>query len=243
VNIPARIVLVETSHPGNIGAAARAMKTMGLDDLALVNPKAFPSEEAMARASGADDLLERAHVAASLAEAIADCALVVGTSARLRSSRWPVVDPRTCAEMLWQRMPEQQVAIVLGPEQSGLTNDDMARCRLLVHIPTAPGFGSLNVAMAVQVICYELRMCRVGGDVATDEARAAPAATAAELEGLHGHLEDVLTRAGFLQADHPHEMKLKLRRLFQRAALDRNEVNILRGVLAALDPQRSRPPS
>jgi len=155
-----RIVLVETSHPGNIGASARAMKTMGFSDLALVAPKEFPCAEATARASGADDVLAGARVVASLSEAIADCGFVVGASARLRSLPWPTVDPRTCARTVREQAADNQVAIVLGPEQSGLTNDDLGRCHQLVHIPASPGYSSLNLAMAVQILCYELRMAQ-----------------------------------------------------------------------------------
>ena len=236
MQIPVRIVLVEPSHPGNIGAAARAMKTMGLDDMALVAPKHFPSDEATARAAGADDVLARARVTGTLVEAIGDCGLVVGATARLRNMRWPIVDPRACAERIWQEMPHTQAAVVMGPEQSGLTNEDLGRCRLLVHIPTNPQFGSLNLAMAVQVICYELRMARLALPGPLEENREAPPATAEELEGFHVHLERVLAGAGFLRYDHQKQLKLKLRRLFHRARLDQNEVNILRGALAALDP-------
>ncbi len=238
VHIPVRIVLVAPSHPGNIGAAARAMKTMGLTELALVNPKHFPSDEATARASGADDVLDMARVTGTLAEAINDCGFVVGASARLRGLRWPVVDPKICADSVWQHVPKNQVAIVLGPEQSGLTNDDMSRCQQLVHIPAHPEFGSLNLAMAVQVLCYELRMAGEREQIHWHEVREAPLASAAELEGFHEHLERLLADAGFLRADHQKELKRKLRRLFHRARLDQNEINILRGALAALDPSK-----
>lgn len=238
VHIPVRIVLVAPTHPGNIGAVARAMKTMGLSDLALVSPKVFPSEEATARASGADDVLEHALVTESLVEAISGCGFVVGASARLRGLQWPVVDPRYCAERIWTELAHTRVAVVMGPEHSGLTNDDLARCQQLVHIPTNPHFGSLNLAMAVQVICYELRMASGTPSVAEEEAREAPPATAEELEGFHQHLEGLLGDVGFLNPDHPKQLKLKLRRLFHRARLDRNEINILRGALAALDPAK-----
>lgn len=239
-----RIVLVETSHPGNIGASARAMKTMGFDDLALVAPKEFPCAEATARASGADDVLAGARVVASLSEAIADCGFVVGASARLRSLPWPTVDPRTCARTVRERAADNNVAIVLGPEQSGLTNDDLGRCHQLVHIPASPGYSSLNLAMAVQILCYELRMAQdsesgvVNG--AEGEGREAPLATAAELDGFHQHLEAVLSEVGFLKTDHPKQLKLRLRRIFHRSNPDQTEINILRGMLAALDPRAQR---
>jgi TrmH family RNA methyltransferase len=217
------------------------MKTMGLAELALVSPKHFPHEEATARASGADDLLAAARVTATLADAIGDCGYVLGATARLRSLRWPVIDPRLAAREVLDRAATTRVAIVLGPEQSGLTNEDLALCQALVHIPTDPDFGSLNLGMAVQVLCYELRMAALGGPTASPEARSAPPATTAELEGFHDHLERVLTDAGFLHPNHPRQLRLKLRRLFMRAALDQNEINILRGALAALDPARPNP--
>jgi TrmH family RNA methyltransferase len=240
VEVPVRIVLVEHSHPGNIGAAARAMKTMGLNDLALVAPKSFPSDEATARAAGADDVLGHARVVATLVEAISDCDLVVGATARLRSFRWPVVDARHCAELIWQHVARGRAAIVVGPEQSGLTNEDLGRCQQLVHIPTNPDFSSLNLAMAVQVLCYELRMANPDLREPYEENRGARFATAAELEGFHVHLERVLSDAGFLHPVHQVQLKLKLRRLFHRARLDQNEVNILRGALTALDPAKRR---
>ena len=246
MEIPVRIVLVETSHPGNVGAVARAMKTMGLDELCLVAPKSFPDAEATARASGADDILVRARVENDLAGAIRDCSYVVGASARTRGGRWPVIDPKTCALRIAARLPDESVAIVMGPEQSGLTNEDLARCHDLVHIPTAPEYGSLNVAMAAQVICYELRMAMLGQSndaqvTVVAEQREAPPATAAEIEGFQVQLEDLLTRSGFLRPDHPHQLKRKLRRLFMRADLDRNEINILRGALSSLRPGDSPP--
>jgi TrmH family RNA methyltransferase len=235
MHLPPRIVLVETSHPGNIGASARAMKTMGLADLTLVAPGEFPSAEATARASGADDVLARARVVATLSEAIADCGFIVGASARLRSLPWPTVDPRACARSIRAQAASTPVALVFGPEHSGLTNEDLGRCHQLVNIPANPEYASLNLAMAVQVLCYELRMAYVDGSPVTEE-REAPPASAEELEGLHRHLDTVLSAAGFLNPDHPRQLKLRLRRIFNRSQLDRNEVNILRGMLAALDP-------
>jgi TrmH family RNA methyltransferase len=242
VHIPVRIVLVDTSHPGNIGATARAMKTMGLTDLALVRPHQFPSADATARAAGADDVLAAARVCQNLEEAIGDCGWVVGASARLRTIALPIADPRECAATVWQRLGSNRVAILMGPEQSGLTNDDLARCHQLVHIPAAPGYSSLNLAMAVQVLCYELRMAAPGREPAQGPKSDEPLATAAEIEGLHEHLERLLTESGFLHPEHQRQVKLKLRRIFLKATLDRNEVNILRGMLTSLAPAKRYPP-
>jgi len=240
VQIPVRIVLVETSHPGNIGATARAMRTMGLTELALVRPRAeFPSEAATARAAGADDVLANARVHGTLEKAIADCGWVVGASARLRSVVVPVVNPRECAETIWTKLPGNRVAILLGNEQSGLTNEDLARCQQLVHIPTTPDFGSLNLAMAAQVICYELRMAAPNRPAPVGPQRDEPLATAADLDALHEHLERLLTASGFLHPEHQRQVKLKLRRIFQRAELDQNEVRLLRGMLTSLAPARA----
>ena len=242
IRIPVRVVLVETSHPGNIGASARAMKTMGLSELALVAPTSFPSAEATARASGADDVLARATVCESLPEAIADCVDVAGASARTRSLDWPTVDARRCAAQLWERAAAGPVAVVFGPEHSGLTNEHLARCHELVHIPANPEYASLNLAMAVQVICYELVMAH--SQIETwraglgEEPRDAPLATAEEIEAFHAYLEDLMQRTGFLNPDHPRQLKLRLRRIFNRARLDQTELNILRGLFAATDSSK-----
>jgi len=236
MDIPIRIVLLETSHPGNIGASARAMKTMGLSDLVLVRPAHFPSAEATARASGADDVLGGARVAATLVEAIADCSFVLGASARPRSLAWPTVAPREAAQMAWQAAAAGQVAVVFGPEKSGLDNEHLARCQQLVQIPANPVYSSLNLAMAVQVISYELRMA-VSGELPEQVPETRPA-TAGELEHFHQRLREVLETSEFLNPDQPRALLLRLRRLFNRAALDHNELNILQGVLSALDPAR-----
>ena len=239
MDIPVRIVLVQTSHPGNIGAAARAMKTMGLDDLVLVDPEQFPHAQATARASGADDVLATARVVGTVPAAIEDCHYVVGASARLRSLPWPTVDPRTAAGDIAERARTgDSVAVLFGPEQSGLNNDDLARCHQLLNIPANPVYSSLNLAQAVQVVCYELRMAM--GAVVTAVDRERRPATSVEMEGFHDHLRQVLEHAGFLNPDHPRQLLLRLRRLFNRAQLDDNELNILRGILSALDPKRRR---
>ena len=234
-------MLVDTSHPGNIGATARAMKTMGLRDLALVRPKHFPSDEATARAAGADDVLVSARVHEDLAAAIADCGWVVGASARLRTITVPIVDPREAAAEVWRRLRQNRVAVLIGPEQSGLTNDDLARCQQLVHIPTNPEFSSLNLAMAVQVLCYELRMAARNRAPPAGPVSDSRLATAAELEHLHEHLERLLTESEFLHPAHQKQVKLKLRRIFHKATLEYNELNILRGALTSLDPAKRRP--
>lgn len=241
MQIPVRIVLVDTSHPGNIGATARAMKTMGLNDLALVRPRQFPSDEATARATGAVDVLAAARVHERLVDAIADCSFVVGASARLRTVALKIMDPREAAAAVWGHVPTERAAVVMGPEQSGLTNEDLARCHALVHIPTNPEFSSLNLAMAVQVICYELRMAMPERLPPQGPASDSRLATAAELEGLHEHLERLLTESEFLHEEHQRQVKLKLRRIFQKATLEYNELNILRGALTSLDPAKRQP--
>ena len=237
--MPVRIVLVGTTHPGNIGAVARAMKNMGLSELVLVNPRYFPHADATARASGAEDLLQHAEVAANLTEAIADCSYVAGASARPRTIGWPTMTPRECAERLSRESREGTVAVVFGPEKAGLTNDDLDRCHTLVTIPAAPGFSSLNLAMAVQILSYELRIAEMTGTVPATP-RDTPLASGEELEHFYVHLEQVLTASGFLDPANPRYLMRRLRRLVARAEPDRNEINILRGMLASLDP-KARP--
>lgn len=231
-----RIVLVGTTHPGNIGAVARAMKNMGLSDLALVNPRYFPHEDATARASGAEDLLESATVVASLDEALADSVFAVGASARSRAIEWPFMEPRECAAELVEKSAGGTVAVVFGPEKSGLSNSDLDRCQALLTIPANPDFSSLNIAMAVQVITYELRLARL--DAPEPVAPEIPSATAEEMEHFYVHLEKVLTDTGFLDPDNPRTLMRRLRRLFIKAQPDQNEVNILRGILTSVDHLR-----
>lgn len=231
-----RIILVGTTHPGNIGAAARAMKNMGLADLMLVNPKHFPHADAAARASGAEDILDAARVVSSLDEALSDCIYVAGASARSRTIGWPSMTPRDCAHKLLAESQNGTVAAVFGPEKSGLTNEDIDRCHTLLTIPTESGFSSLNLAMAVQVISYELRIALIGGTEERFQSEVRPA-TGQELEHFYTHLEEVLTEGGFLDPDNPRHLMRRLRRLFSRAQPDQNEINILRGMLSALDPK------
>jgi len=228
-----RFILVGTTHPGNIGAAARAMKTMGLSNLHLVSPKIYPGAEATARASGADDVLATAVVHDSLEAAIAGCHQVFGMSARLRHLPVPVLDPRQAVQQIQAYDDDAEIAIVFGREHSGLSNDELDRCQYLVNIPANPEYSSLNLAAAVQVLAYELKMTfdptievgRIGED--------REAINAADLEHLYGHFEQALVTIGFLDPQNPRNLMRRLRRLFNRADLDRNELQILHGILRA----------
>ena len=235
-----RIVLVETTHPGNIGAAARAMKTMCLDQLYLVNPHHYPSAEATARASGADDVLAQATLCSSLQEAIAGCGLVMGTSARLRSLSWSQVDPRQCAEQAMRACGTMPVALVFGREHSGLSNEEMMHCHALVNIPSNPEYSSLNLGSAVQVLCYELMMARTGGGAESDGISDDAVAPVEEVERLYAHLETVMIETEFLDPANPRHLMRRLRRLFNRVRLERNEVNILRGILTSFQDKLRR---
>lgn len=238
--LPVRIVLVETTHPGNIGATARAMKNMSLERLWLVNPAAFPNAEASARASGAADLLHAARVCDTLDEALAGCGFVVGSSARPRSLPWPLLTPRECGERVVEECASSEVALVFGREKSGLSNEELQRCHAVVQIPTNPGYSSLNLAMAVQVLAYEV-MVATGAGGALTTCREAPLATADELELFYDHLQRVLIRTDFLNPDNPRHLMRRLRRLFARAEPDSNEIAILRGILSAVAPGSGRP--
>lgn len=229
-----RIVLVGTTHPGNIGAVARAMKNMGQSDLALVNPRHFPHEDATARASGATDILDNASVVPTLAEALIDCVYIAGASARSRTINWPSMGPRDCAERMISERQHGKVAAVFGPEKSGLNNDDLDLCHTLLTIPTDPGFSSLNLAMAVQILTYELRVASLLDEGPVFETEAPPASSE-EMEHFYAHLENVMKDIGFLDPDNPRHLMRRLRRLFIRTRPDKNEVNILRGILTAVD--------
>lgn len=236
-----RVVLVSTSHPGNIGGAARAMKNMGLSQLVLVDPERFPDPEAVSRASGADDILVNARVVATLEEALADCVLVLGTSARDRRIPWPVVDPREAADKLLDQLEGPAagpVALVFGREHSGLTSEELQRCRYHVHIPSDPEFSSLNLATAVQVLSYEVRMQSLKRQglstsfqkpeaVAEDE----PPVTAEQMELFYQHLQQVMVEIGFLDPQQPKKLMSRLRRLYERGQPNQVEMNILRGIL------------
>lgn len=232
-----RVVLCRPSHPGNIGAAARAMKTMGLADLRLVAPRTFPDPEADARATGAVDVLERAKINGSLAEALAGTVMAIALSARRRDLGPPPGAPREMAARLLVEAEQGEVALVFGNETVGLTNEEIQLCHAAVTIPTNPEFSSLNLGAAVQLLCYEIRMAAYAGSPpAADQSVtpfASPLATHDELEGMFAHFESVMTETGFLNPAQPGRLMPKLRRLFGRARLEKDEVNILRGVLAA----------
>ncbi|NIP72993.1 MAG: RNA methyltransferase [Gammaproteobacteria bacterium] len=229
-----RIVLLETTHPGNIGAAARAMKTMGLSQLHLVAPARFPHPEAEARASGAADLLRSARLWGSLHEALRGCTLVAGASARPRNLAGARLDARSAARRLAAEAGRSPVAVVFGRESTGLTNAELDRCHILLHIPTAPDCSSLNLAAAVQVVAYEL--FAAGGDgVAAEPRPPEPPAGAEELAGFYGHLERVLLELSFAEPGRSTPVMRRLKRLYNRARPDRTELNILRGVLTAVE--------
>ncbi len=238
-----RIVLVGTSHPGNIGSTARAMKVMGLSKLVLVAPEAqFPSSRATALATSADDLLQSAVVVDHLIEAINGCGLVLGTTARPRSLPLPVLDPRTAGLRTLTEASQHEVAVVFGRESSGLTNEETRLCHHIINIPTSQEYHSLNLAQAVQVVCYELHMAALGempGEVAPPDWQPEPPE---RVEFYYQRLEHVLKTIGFLNPDQPKRLMQRLRRLYQRARPDENELNILNGILSAtLEAARERP--
>ncbi|MCS2170778.1 tRNA (cytosine(32)/uridine(32)-2'-O)-methyltransferase TrmJ [Scandinavium sp. TWS1a] len=234
-----RIVLVETSHTGNMGSVARAMKTMGLTNLWLVNPLVKPDSQAIALAAGASDVIGNAQIVDTLDDALAGCSLVVGTSARSRTLPWPMLDPRECGLKSVGEAAQAPVALVFGRERVGLTNDELQKCHYHVAIAANPEYSSLNLAMAVQVIAYEVRMAWLASQE-KEESSVAEAEEVAyplvdDLERFYGHLEQTLLSTGFIRATHPGQVMNKLRRLFTRARPESQELNILRGMLASIE--------
>lgn len=230
-----RIVLVQPQHPGNIGAAARAMKTMGLSQLVLVNPKSFPDALATERAAKADDILINAQVASSFEVAIAPCEFVIGCSARSRKYAWPMIDPKACAEKIIPLLPGCQVAIVFGRESSGLENSELQRCHFHVNIPAVEEYSSLNLAAAVQVVCYELRMAQLQQATETNQVQAvneSDFATSSELAQLDEHLYRALKQIEFIHPKNDKQLMTHLRRMGMRARLEKIEVRLLRGILS-----------
>ena len=236
------IVLVQPSHGGNIGACARAMKNMGLNKLVLVAPEEFPSEQARARAAGADDVLGAARVCETLDEAIANCQRVIGASARERRIAWPSLAPDEAGRMLVTDAVNQDVAILFGRERTGLTNDELDRCQALVTIPTNPKFSSLNLASAVQVIAYEIRRASEGRKEtkSQEEILGEALATHGEVQQFYEHLEQAIRESGFLDPNNPRLLMRRIMRLYNRVQLTRNEVNILRGILTSFKDKMTR---
>ncbi|MTD37790.1 tRNA (cytosine(32)/uridine(32)-2'-O)-methyltransferase TrmJ [Erwinia sp. CPCC 100877] len=239
-----RIVLVETSHTGNMGSVARAMKTMGLTRLWLVNPLVKPDSQAIALAAGASDVIGDARIVDSLDEALSGCSLVVGTSARSRTLPWPMLDPRECGVKSVDEAQHAPVALVFGRERVGLTNDELQKCHYHVAIPANPEYSSLNLAMAVQVIAYEVRMAALAAaeQAVPEQSEETPYPLVEDLERFYGHLEQVLLETGFIRANHPGQVMNKLRRLFTRARPESQELNILRGILSSVEERNKGKP-
>ncbi len=241
-----RIVLVGTTHSGNIGSAARAMKVMGLQNMVLVAPECRVDGQAIALAAGASDIANQARIFTNLEDAVADCGLVIATSARSRSLDWPFLYPRECGEKAIGEALSHPVAFVFGPERTGLSNDDLKHCHFHVSIPANPQYSSLNLAMAVQTLCYEARMAWL--EMQKREAQAlkntqtldSPYPKSEDLERFYVHLEKVLKETGFINSAHPGVVMNKLRRLFTRARPEAQELNILRGILSSVEKYPSK---
>ena len=229
------IVMVGTTHAGNIGAAARAMHNMCISNLVLVNPQCPVGEIAYARASGANVILDNRRNTESLQEAVQNCNLVIATSARVRSLPWPELTPELMAGKISEMNSQSRAALVFGREHSGLTNEELQLCNYMVNIPTNPDFSSLNVASAIQVLCYEVFKTVANQFSAEKIDNSESVATSQELEGYFEHLEQVMTTTQFLDADNPGLLMQKMRRLYHRAELSKTEVNILRGILSSVE--------
>ena len=231
-----RVVLIDPSHPGNIGSVARAMKNMALSDLVLVRPRSFPHAESIALAAGADDILAGARVVQSVEQAVADCAFIAGTTSRPRSYYWEFTTPRDVAGRIVALAPENRAALLFGSERYGLATEDLNLCNVLVRIPANPEYCSLNLAMSVQLAAYEIFMAREQPQSHTQlEMALAPSG---DVEHFYAHLHEVLNEIDF--EDRTGHLMERLRRLFNRAQLDRNELNILRGILSAVQGRRGQ---
>ena len=240
-----RIVLVETTHPGNIGAAARAMKNMGICRLVLVAPTNFPHDKATWRSASASDVVDNAQVVETLDDAIAGCQLVIGTSARDRRIPWPMLDPKQCGEKVEAEQRQgAEVALVFGREAHGLKNEELQKCHFHVNIPTGKAYSSLNLAMAVQVLCYEVLQAQLARQipegVETEQAWDMEFATTEATENFFVHLEETLVQVGFHDPDNPRQLMTRLRRMFNRIRPDQMEVNILRGFMTAIQQKISK---
>lgn len=231
-----KIVLVGTSHSGNIGSAARAMKVMGLTDLTLVSPACSVDEQTLSLASGAADVAENARIVNTLEEAIEDCVLVVGSSARSRTLEWPMLEPRECGEKFIQEAQNGKVALVFGRERTGLTNEELQKCHFHVSIPANPEYSSLNLAMAVQTLGYEIRMAWLNQQAQQySEQPEAEYPRNKELELFYQHLENVILKTQFISKDKPNLVMNKLRRMFSRTRPELQELNMLRGILTSVE--------
>ena len=230
-----KFILFEPTHPGNIGAAARAIKTMGFDKLCLINPIEHPHPEARARSAGALDVLLGAEVFDNLQDAIKDCGLIIGTTARTRRISVPIKNIRETASSIFAEAKQKPVAVIFGPEKSGLINEQVDCCNQLVNIPSIGSYKSLNLAMAVQIVAYELR---VASEALPAEIKARNLASNEDIELFYNHLNQVLLETGFLDPKNPKQLMRRLRTLFNRAQMDENEINIMRGILASYKTQQ-----
>ena len=229
-----KVVLVGTTHPGNIGATARAMKNMGILDLALVEPKEFPSDVATFRSKAAKDILEKASVHTSLEEAISECELVVGTSARGRTVPWPVLNPREAAEEMHKSSLNAKVAIVFGREDRGLTNEELGLCNFHVHIPSDPEYSSLNLSQAVQILAYEIRLSYLQDRHVNEEYWDVELANNEQTERLINHMDELMQEVDFYDVENPRKLLVRVRRFFKRSKIDVMEANIFRGLFATI---------
>lgn len=229
-----KVVLVGTTHPGNIGATARAMKNMGILDLALVEPKEFPSDVATFRSKAAKDILEKASVHTSLEEAISECELVVGTSARGRTVPWPVLNPREAAEEMHKSSLNGKVAIVFGREDRGLTNEELGLCNFHVHIPSDPEYSSLNLSQAVQILAYEIRLSYLHDRHVNKEYWDVELANNEQTERLINHMDELMQEVDFYDVKNPRKLLVRVRRFFKRSKIDVMEANIFRGLFATI---------
>ena len=229
-----KVVLVGTTHPGNIGATARAMKNMGILDLALVEPKEFPSDVATFRSKAAKDILEKASVHTSLEEAISECELVVGTSARGRTIPWPVLNPREAAEEMHKSSLNGKVAIVFGREDRGLTNEELGLCNFHVHIPSDPEYSSLNLSQAVQILAYEIRLSYLQDRHVNKDYWDVELANNEQTERLINHMDELMQEVDFYDVENPRKLLVRVRRFFKRSKIDVMEANIFRGLFATI---------
>ena len=237
-----KIVLVGTTHPGNIGAAARAIKTMGLRHLDLVRPKEFPSDEAFYRSKAAKDILEKASIYETLLESVKECELVIGTSARNRKVPWPVLNPKNAAEEINVAVKNNsKVAIVFGREDRGLTNEELGLCNLHVHIPTNEEYTSLNLAQAVQIVTYEIRMNFMELEsLKSDQEWDVELASAEQTERLIEHMDELMKEVEFYDTENPRKLLIRVRRFFKRSGIDVMETNIFRGLFSTIQKKLNK---